>query len=480
MRKTLIACVALAALTLLLPSQPSYDPWAWIVWGREILFGTLDTTGGPSWKPGPVGFTVLFAPLGKVADAIPPALWLVVARAGAFLALVLAFRLGRRLVGTADGNATGIAAGLIAALALALTPQWLRYMAHGNEAPLAVALMLWGVERHFDGARRHALLLAFAACLLRPEIFAFLVPYALWLSWRDPRERKVVAGVAVALPVLWLGPDWIGSGRPLNGGAKAASEPSWSLSLREHPWLAALERVHSVAGLPVEIAAGIATAFAAVRRERVTLGLAAIAVGWIALVCAMTQAGFSGNPRYFLPAVVILCVLAGVGVARVVANAPMLADAVPAPALAGAAALLLALVTFPYLADRGEGLEREWRASGDLAGLQSELPRAVRAAGGRDLVVAAGAPSINRSFMTRLAWEANLTLADVERARGNALIFASRARMSGVRAVVYPGGEPVEFVARTGYWQVLRSRRSKPVAPAANVNANVKGTATIP
>ena len=29
--------VALAALTLLYPSTPTYDPWAWIVWGREII-----------------------------------------------------------------------------------------------------------------------------------------------------------------------------------------------------------------------------------------------------------------------------------------------------------------------------------------------------------------------------------------------------------------------------------------------------------
>ncbi|MGI8750319.1 MAG: hypothetical protein ACR2J6_07200 [Thermoleophilaceae bacterium] len=55
----------------------------------------LDTTGGPSWKPLPVVFTTLFAPFGKIDDAIPPALWLVVARAGAMLALALSFRLGR-------------------------------------------------------------------------------------------------------------------------------------------------------------------------------------------------------------------------------------------------------------------------------------------------------------------------------------------------------------------------------------------------
>ncbi|HYZ71126.1 MAG TPA: hypothetical protein VE528_05655, partial [Thermoleophilaceae bacterium] len=28
-----LAAVSLAALSLLLPSTPTYDPWAWIVWG---------------------------------------------------------------------------------------------------------------------------------------------------------------------------------------------------------------------------------------------------------------------------------------------------------------------------------------------------------------------------------------------------------------------------------------------------------------
>ena len=54
MPRVIAGCLALAALSLLLPSEPSYDPWAWIVWGREIAFLELDTTGGPSWKPLPV------------------------------------------------------------------------------------------------------------------------------------------------------------------------------------------------------------------------------------------------------------------------------------------------------------------------------------------------------------------------------------------------------------------------------------------
>ncbi len=81
------------ALSLLLPSTPSYDPWAWLVWGREIVHFKLHTTGGPSWKPLPVIFTTLFAPFGKAA----PDLWLVVARAGAVMSVAMVFKVCVRL-----------------------------------------------------------------------------------------------------------------------------------------------------------------------------------------------------------------------------------------------------------------------------------------------------------------------------------------------------------------------------------------------
>src|SRR4051812_30282457 len=97
MWKLIAACLALGGASLLLPSEPSYDPLAWLIWGRELAQGGLDTSGGPSWKPLPVAFTTLTAPLGKVDHGLPPALWMAVARAGALLALALAFRLVQRL-----------------------------------------------------------------------------------------------------------------------------------------------------------------------------------------------------------------------------------------------------------------------------------------------------------------------------------------------------------------------------------------------
>src|SRR5581483_2923212 len=59
----LLACVALALISgAVLPTVPSYDPWSWIVWGREVFDPHLSLLigGGSSWKPFPVLFTAWY------------------------------------------------------------------------------------------------------------------------------------------------------------------------------------------------------------------------------------------------------------------------------------------------------------------------------------------------------------------------------------------------------------------------------------
>src|SRR3954470_10874457 len=92
-KAVVLACLGLAALSLLGPSVPTYDPWAWIIWGREITHLDLNTVSGPSWKPLPILLTTPFALLG---DAAAPGLWLLIARAGGLLAIAMAYRLGSR------------------------------------------------------------------------------------------------------------------------------------------------------------------------------------------------------------------------------------------------------------------------------------------------------------------------------------------------------------------------------------------------
>src|SRR4051795_5718845 len=136
-----VGCLVLAALSLLLPSSPTYDPWAWIVWGREVMHLDLSTVGGPSWKPLPVLFTAPFSLFGGAA----PDLWLVVGRAGALLAIAMAFRMARRLA--SPGN-WSFAAGLVGAVALVTSTGFIRSMWPGYSEGLLIAFLLWAVESH--------------------------------------------------------------------------------------------------------------------------------------------------------------------------------------------------------------------------------------------------------------------------------------------------------------------------------------------
>ncbi|MGI8593484.1 MAG: hypothetical protein ACR2ML_03790, partial [Solirubrobacteraceae bacterium] len=208
----LVACLALAALSLLVePLALLPDPWAWIVWGRELVSLDLDTTSGPSWKPLPALVVAVLSVVGGAA----PAVWVVVARAGGLLAFVMAWRVGRRIAGPAAGWVA------VAALAVALAPSWMNIVAMGREEGLLCALVLWTVDRHLARHEGQALALAFGASLLRPEAWPFLGLYGLWLLWRQPRHRVLVVALFALLLPAWFLPDVLTVGDPLQSSQKA-------------------------------------------------------------------------------------------------------------------------------------------------------------------------------------------------------------------------------------------------------------------
>jgi hypothetical protein len=454
MAKVISVCLGLACASLLLPSEPSYDPWAWLVWGRELTALELDTTGGPSWKPLPVAFAALVAPLSGLGEGVPAALWMAVARAGALLALALAFRLAWRLAG--GRPSTRLLAGITAATALALTPEWLRYVAHGSEAPLAAAFSLWAVERHLDGRRDQACILGALVSLMRPELFPLLAVYAL-LWWRaDPSRAAVVAGLLLVVPLAWIVPEWIGSGHPLDAAAQARSEPSWSLSHAEVPWQRALVRVHNHAGLALEVLGLAAAAMAVMRRERAVLVLGAAALSVSALFVLSTEAGFSGNARYVLAGLTILCLLAGLGAARLVELGLERVGRIGAAATIAVIAPLAAL----HAAPRIERMGVELGEVAERTELHRDLARAVDAAGGARDVFALGPPTANRAFHTRLAWELGVPIRRVELGRGRGVVF--RSSRGAIAGPVRTGGRvPAQRIATVGSWDVFtaRSRR---------------------
>ncbi|MDQ3609823.1 MAG: hypothetical protein M3459_13145, partial [Actinomycetota bacterium] len=224
-----VACLVLAALSVaLLPSTPSYDPWAWIVWGREITQGDLDTVAGPSWKPLPVLFTTPLALTGSIA----PDLWLVLARAATLGAAVAAYRLGTRFAGPL--------AGVIGALILLLQPSYLRTQLLGFSEGALVLCGLLAVERHLDGHRTHAFALGLAAGLLRPEAWPFAGLYALYLLWERRSRFWWLAAGGAAMVTLWVLPELWGSGNLFRAAERANSPNPGSPAFAPVPSLAVL------------------------------------------------------------------------------------------------------------------------------------------------------------------------------------------------------------------------------------------------
>ncbi|HZG49868.1 MAG TPA: hypothetical protein VEY90_10115, partial [Thermoleophilaceae bacterium] len=254
----MLGCLAVAALTLLFPSTPTYDPWAWILWGREITQLDLVTEGGPSWKPLPILFTTPFALFGQ---DLAPYLWVWVARAGGLLGCVMAYRLASRLVG---GGLFGALAGVSAFLALFASNKYVRDAALGNSEPLLAAVFLWAFERHLDGRRDHALYLGFAAALLRPEVWPFLGLYGLWLWFAEPRLHLRMVGFAALIPALWFLPEWWGAGDPFRAGSRANAPNPGSAAFEEQPSVALLKRFMASTIAPVELGTLVASGVAAV------------------------------------------------------------------------------------------------------------------------------------------------------------------------------------------------------------------------
>src|ERR1700761_5661443 len=135
-----------AAVSLRLPTTPNYDPWVWLLWGREIVHGQLSTTGGPTLKPLALVLTAIVAPFGSAA----PNLWLAIARAGSLAATTLAFLLTARLSRDAVtalprpiGLAVAALAGIAAAGGVLMLQSFIYVTAQGySEGVLLTVLLL--------------------------------------------------------------------------------------------------------------------------------------------------------------------------------------------------------------------------------------------------------------------------------------------------------------------------------------------------
>jgi hypothetical protein len=463
-----VALAVLSAATL--PTIPSYDPYSWIIWGREVTDPHLAFTvfDGPSWKPLPFVFTVVYGLFGGAA----PTLWVITARAGGLLGLAAAWRLARQLTG---GGPWGAVAGVIAIAGIVLTYDWPYDFLRGTSEPMLVACSLWPIERLLCGRRRTAFWLVVAAGLLRPEAWPFLLALAGWLWVRDPafgawRARAgLLCGLAL-LPIGWFLPPWIGSQNPLLAAHNAAlydgvlgSDPLWT----------ELARLVGIQTWPLLLAA-LALIVVGVRRDhdrRRLLALGAGVIAWWVIVLVMTLAlGYPGLERFYEPAASVVCVLGAAGIVALtrLAGGWLSARWPRSGALAPIAALSILLAAAIVGSLRPIDVLGEFEPEAALAvSTLHGLDRAVAAVGGRGaaLPCAHSFVAVNHAAQPALAWALHTGLQSVGTAMSRpGLDFIGPAnRATGIPAAIAPDLIHRRLLAHSGDWHVYAlTRRARP------------------
>ena len=450
-RVVIVCCLVIGAATVLIAPALGYDAWAWMVWARELTQLSLDTTGGPSWKPLPV---IVSAPFAWI-DGLAPFLWLALMRGAALYSLWLAGRCAARLAGQPAARV----AFAFAALGLLLSTDLPRTALYGSSEPLLVVCVLAAGLAFLSKRPIVALGLIAIGGLIRPELWLIGGIYGLWCLYSVPHRRLLTLALIISPAIIWSVLDWLGSGGLAQGAATAQSGTPTTAARAASPTLEVISRLGDSVILPVLLLAITAIVIAWRRRNREVLLLALLVVGWVAVVAVMAELGFTGARRYLIGPAALSCVLAGVGAGWLVAAA-----APRSLKYAVAGALATALLGFGLFVLRTDA---RLLSVARLDAEQSEqLSGAVAAAGGRESVVAVGKPAINPYAQTGLAWKLNLPLSEVQgtwgstEARPNwqppAIVFIAPARVAGPKPAFGPSLKSRKLKSY-GRWQVFRA-----------------------
>ncbi len=452
----LASLVIAGILTLWLGGAPTYDPWAWIIWGREIIDGDLDlvTTAGPSWKPLPMIFTIPFALFGDAA----PDLWMWVARASALVGIVavadLAARLGGRL------------AGALAGVAVALMPLYYAYGVQGSSEGALVLVCCLAATSWMDGRKDHAFWWLVAAALLRPEAWAFVAVVGLQRLWTGPKRIWWIGGAGVVVIASWLIPEKIGSGAYLRAATRAHDPNPESAAFAASPTLEVLgSMANLMLWLPL-IGASLALIFGVVAWRqsddarpiskpvlRNAAFLALLAFGWVAIVAAMTEGGYAGNPRYLAAPLGLMVAVALGGVAWLVRALARHNGSSFAELLVMAALLLLVVVAGLRLPGRTEEITFQAANREQLAAM-ADRP------GFKRTLLACG-PLVSHPLMVPpIAWSFRLHMADVisdEPAPPyGTYVVGTNAASRPVRPKL-PVGQATQEIRRSSQIKIVRS-----------------------
>lgn len=483
--------LGVALLTLLWPTIPSYDPFSWVVWGREVSDPHIGffVGGGPSWKPLPFLFTSVFGLFGSAA----PAMWVVTERMGAIAGLFAAFRLTDVLCARAGvPRWLGWASGLAAAVAVLLTIDWSYYFLRGASEPVLIACALWAVDRAV--ARRHGQAWFLLCCegLMRPEAWPFLLVYGAWLFWHERSMRVWVVLGLVAQPVGWFVPPWISTGQPFLAATHASE---YNGHLGSDPFATVMGRGESLQPLPalglavvgvllsvVGAWRGLVDGLRMAWRTRGRSGLEAVplevwfavaVVAWWVVVVGMTLDHYPGLQRFFLPAAALTCVLGGVGLARLAWLVGGLVGRFSAAAAGVAAAAIVVVAvlagSYHYVSPRITFLRAQEPLAAAAVQRIDQLGTAVRVLGGKSAILPCGSSvvTINHSMQTAFAWQLGTTLERVQ-----TVLYAPGLAFVGPHDSIDGGPPPIAFkfkarlIRTVGAWKIYTVARAGQKLPS--------------
>jgi hypothetical protein len=409
-------CLAVAVLSaFVLPRTVAYDPYSWLIWGREIIHFHLDTRdAATSVKPLAIAIDTLLAPAGSHA----PTLWLVAARTASLLAVAMAFRLGCLIGGTL--------AGIVAGAALVASNEYVGYLfMQGMSEPMAAAAVLGAIDAHIRGRRGWALVWLLAAAWLRPEAWPALILYVLWLTHRQPVWRRLLAlAGAVAVPLSWFAIDWFGARQFFRSANAATHQSQGGPLLTREPGLATIRECWALCSGPVVVLFLVAVVAALVQWRRSgrippALWLSAAAVAWLIVDAVLAQGRFAtGAARYLLPGDAIACVVVGCFIADVVraalARRPAIGSARATSVFAGGVVVVAVAAAFIPRAVGTVHQVRQGRHSARQAQrLSTALPLAIDQAGGRDAVVRCGHVTTQAFQVPLVAWQLDVPVGTV-------------------------------------------------------------------
>jgi hypothetical protein len=403
-----IALAVLMVATLLVlwaRTRPGYDPYGWLVWGRQTIRGALDTNAAPSWKPLPYLFTLPYALFGHYQLW----LWMITSVAISLSGVIFAARIAYQLTDAPpERRYAAYAAGAFAGLALLGITDYTHYVLSAQSDPLIVSLCLGAVDCHLSRRPRWAFALLVLASLGRPEVWPFIAGYAIW-SWRAvPSMRWLVVAGAIVVLALWFGipgltsrsffqagSNALGSGRAIHGN-KVTGIVSRFLGLHE---------------VGLELLALLSVGLAVVYRDRATLILAGAAVAWVIVEIAFALHGWPGVPRYMFPAAAAMVVVAAVGVGRLLAQPPRPSSAAGLAGIAVVAVVVISLVP-PALSD-ARTAHKDLGAQRARTNEIGQLTGAIGRLGGAARLRACGEPLTRLEYQSILAWNLNVNVATV-------------------------------------------------------------------